>query len=71
MGKYGWVTSHFEPGDSPPLAILCGWIDESYRAIAPKRLVAALDGAPAPTTKQKRKKKVARAATKKKAKKAR
>jgi hypothetical protein len=28
--------------------VLAMWIDESYRAIAPKRLVARLEGMPAP-----------------------
>lgn len=45
LGKSGWVTATFEPGDSPPLALLKEWIDESYRAQAPKKLVAALSGA--------------------------
>jgi len=40
LGKSGWVTAGFEKGDQPPFDILKSWIDESYRAIAPKRLVA-------------------------------
>jgi len=42
MGKSGWVTLPLD-GDLPPLAILCDWIDESYRLIAPKKLIAELD----------------------------
>jgi predicted DNA-binding protein (MmcQ/YjbR family) len=42
LGKSGWVSARFPPGDAPPLPMLCEWIDESYRAIAPKRLVATL-----------------------------
>jgi hypothetical protein len=42
LGRAGWVSSSFEPGDDPPLDILRQWIDESYRAVAPKRLVATL-----------------------------
>ena len=42
MGKHGWVTAHLKPKDKPPLDLIKAWIDESYRAIAPKRLVAAL-----------------------------
>ena len=42
LGKSGWVTSSFKKGDQPPFDILKSWIDESYRAIAPKRLVSAL-----------------------------
>jgi hypothetical protein len=44
MGKSGWVTSQFKPGDDVPVALLTKWIDESYRAVAPKKLVAQLDG---------------------------
>jgi predicted DNA-binding protein (MmcQ/YjbR family) len=43
LGRGGWVTSVFEDGDEPPTDILCDWIEESYRAIAPKKLVAELD----------------------------
>ena len=45
MGKSGWVTATFGPSDRPPIALLKEWIDESYRAVAPKKLVAALSGA--------------------------
>jgi predicted DNA-binding protein (MmcQ/YjbR family) len=43
LGKSGWVSANFEPGDTPPVGILQSWILESYRAIAPKKLVARLD----------------------------
>jgi predicted DNA-binding protein (MmcQ/YjbR family) len=43
MGKSGWVTSQFKPGDDVPVALLTKWIDESYRAVAPKKLVERLD----------------------------
>ncbi|MFN2387043.1 MAG: MmcQ/YjbR family DNA-binding protein [Thermoanaerobaculia bacterium] len=43
LGKSGWVTAHFEPKDSPPAEILESWILESYRAVAPKKLVAELE----------------------------
>jgi predicted DNA-binding protein (MmcQ/YjbR family) len=43
LGKSGWVTSSFAPGEEPPLDVLCAWIGESYRAIAPKKL-ATLHG---------------------------
>jgi predicted DNA-binding protein (MmcQ/YjbR family) len=42
LGKSGWVSATFEPGDEPPLEILKGWIEESYRAVAPKKLLAEL-----------------------------
>jgi predicted DNA-binding protein (MmcQ/YjbR family) len=45
LGKSGWVSSKFEPGERPPIDLLCEWIDESYRAIAPKTLVKQLDEA--------------------------
>ena len=43
LGKSGWVT--FKPGETemPPIEQLKEWIDESYRAQAPKRLVKELD----------------------------
>lgn len=43
LGRSGWVTASFEPGDSIPLDLLTLWIEESYRAIAPKKLVEELD----------------------------
>jgi predicted DNA-binding protein (MmcQ/YjbR family) len=42
LGKSGWVTARFGPGDKPPVELLQRWIDESYRAVAPKELVRAL-----------------------------
>lgn len=38
LGKAGWVTCRFESGESVPLDVMRAWIDESYAAIAPKRL---------------------------------
>jgi len=43
LGKAGWVTARFGAGDAIPVPMLRAWIDESYRAVAPKKLVAALD----------------------------
>ena len=45
LGKSGWVTARFGATDDPPLAVLHEWVDESYRAIAPKKLVAGLPSA--------------------------
>jgi hypothetical protein len=42
LGRSGWVTATFGPRDSVPLDVLESWIDESYRAVAPKKLVAQL-----------------------------
>jgi predicted DNA-binding protein (MmcQ/YjbR family) len=48
LGKSGWVTARFGPKDKPPLELLEKWIEESYRAVAPKELVKSLDQPPAP-----------------------
>ena len=40
LGKSGWVTAHFGPRQKPPVALLRHWIDESYRAVAPKKLAS-------------------------------
>ena len=42
LGKSGWITAEFGTKDKPPLDILEAWIDESFRAIAPKKLAATL-----------------------------
>jgi predicted DNA-binding protein (MmcQ/YjbR family) len=60
MGKYGWVTATLKKPGDVPLPLLEDWIDESYRAVAPKKLVASLATAvPAATVKKKAKKKTA------------
>ena len=43
LGKWGWVNATFTKGDTPPVDMLEEWIDESYRAVAPKKLVKQLD----------------------------
>ena len=46
LGKSGWVSVKFTAKDKPPpLDVLRKWIDESYRAVAPKTLIATLDAA--------------------------
>ena len=42
LGRAGWVSSAFSAKDDPPVDVLCAWVDESFRAVAPKKLVAAL-----------------------------
>lgn len=42
LGRSGWVSVRFPAGSEVPLDLFCDWIDESYRAIAPKTLVRAL-----------------------------
>jgi len=46
LGRSGWVTATFGPKDKPPFDLLKDWIDESYRAQAPKKLVALLPDDP-------------------------
>ena len=45
LGKSGWVSAQFPEGQMLPKDLLKEWIDESYRAQAPKKLVASLVGA--------------------------
>lgn len=41
LGKAGWVSVPFRR--SPSAGVLCDWIEESYRIVAPKTLVRQLD----------------------------
>ena len=47
LGKAGWVTAKFGKREKAPVDLLRSWIDESYRAVAPKKLVTALSAPPA------------------------
>jgi predicted DNA-binding protein (MmcQ/YjbR family) len=52
LGKSGWISARFPPDQGFPEDLLLAWIDESYRAIAPKKLVKLLDaGGAAPEVK--------------------
>ncbi|HTE46329.1 MAG TPA: MmcQ/YjbR family DNA-binding protein [Gemmatimonadaceae bacterium] len=42
LGKSGWVSAQIPEGEMLPIDMLKEWIDESYRAQAPKKLVATL-----------------------------
>ena len=42
LGKSGWVTIRLTQKKRPPLELLMRWIEESYRAVAPKKLLAQL-----------------------------
>jgi predicted DNA-binding protein (MmcQ/YjbR family) len=42
LGRSGWITARFHPGDEPDLELLERWIRESYRAVAPKKLAASV-----------------------------
>jgi len=44
LGRAGWVTARFAPDEPLPMTLLAAWLDESYRLVAPKRLVKRLDG---------------------------
>jgi len=60
LGKSGWVTARFGAADDVPLDMLREWVDESFRAVAPKKVLAKFEDAeadgkpPAPKTKQTR-----------------
>ncbi|GAA0448094.1 MmcQ/YjbR family DNA-binding protein [Streptomyces sp. NPDC046215] len=41
LGRSGWVSVPLSGGT--PVELLCDWVEESYRTIAPKKLVAQLD----------------------------
>ena len=41
LGRSGWVTFQFSAKAKPPMAKLVDWLDESWRAVAPKKLSAA------------------------------
>lgn len=40
--RSGWVTATFAPGEPVPLPLLLDWLEESFCAVAPKRVAAAL-----------------------------
>jgi predicted DNA-binding protein (MmcQ/YjbR family) len=43
LGKAGWVSLAPAEDEIPPIGQLKDWLDQSYRAQAPKRLVKELD----------------------------
>ena len=57
LGKAGWVSAELTTKDKPPLDILEAWIDESFRAIAPKRLLKEMEAGSASRLKKARRKK--------------
>ena len=42
LGKSGWISCRFAPGEAPDLDLMKRWLAESYRAVAPKKLGALL-----------------------------
>src|SRR3970040_212108 len=47
LGKSGWVSAQFPDNKPLPVAMLKEWIDESYRAQAPKKYLKQLTAPPA------------------------
>jgi predicted DNA-binding protein (MmcQ/YjbR family) len=45
LGRAGWVTIPFRD-TTPPLDVLKDWVEESFRRVAPKQLIAELDALP-------------------------
>ncbi len=44
LGRHGWVRIDLAPaGEIPDVDLLLDWIEESYRSVALKRLIAELD----------------------------
>lgn len=43
LGKAGWVRVPLEEKGAPAAELLGDWVEESYRTIAPKKLIAELD----------------------------
>ena len=46
LGKSGWVAARLTNDTAVPLELLKQSVDESYRAVAPKKLVASLPEEP-------------------------
>ncbi|NJP65772.1 MmcQ/YjbR family DNA-binding protein [Streptomyces spiramenti] len=48
LARTGWVRVPLavEAGSVPGTGLLCDWVEESFRAVAPRRLVAELDARP-------------------------
>ncbi len=44
LDRGGWVSA--TAPDDAPIEMIAGWIEESYRLVAPKRLVAQLEDRP-------------------------
>ena len=43
LGKHGWVTVTVDGKRAAPLDLFRAWLEESYRAVAPKKAIAQLD----------------------------
>lgn len=56
LGKSGWVSARFSAKEEPPVELLKVWIEESYRAIAPKKVLALLNAPGGPAARSARRK---------------
>ncbi len=54
VGAHGWVTVTFRLDQTPPPGLLETWIDESFRLLAHKELIAMLPQAPKRATTKKK-----------------
>ncbi|MBX9745333.1 MAG: MmcQ/YjbR family DNA-binding protein [Hyphomonadaceae bacterium] len=52
LGKSGWVTFVYKGKTKAPIAKLVDYLDESWRAVAPKKLSGAFAPPPAPKGKK-------------------
>ena len=43
LGRHGWVTVPTKGKGAPTRGVLEDWVEESFRTIAPRKLVAELD----------------------------
>ena len=43
LGKHGWVSARYPAAPAKSIDMFKMWIEESYRAVAPKKLAAQLD----------------------------
>jgi predicted DNA-binding protein (MmcQ/YjbR family) len=46
LARSSWVTARFQRSNRIPLALLRTWMEESYQAVAPKKLAALLGAKP-------------------------
>ncbi len=42
LGKSGWISVHFPADEDPPVDLFISWVEESYCAIASKKLLAQM-----------------------------
>lgn len=43
LGKSGWITCKLEAATEADPDLLLGWLEESYRTVAPKKLAALMN----------------------------